>query len=507
MPKITAMLGLSKIIQTVVLGCWLLGCYSTNDETHELGGETHFLRSCTQSDCGNGLSCLCGVCTRSCVEQTSCDDLGHFAMCMDTSDLISDTQCNPLSTARVCASRCRVDSDCTSFDSSLQCMAGSCQVPAATTAVEKPLVILLVDSSGSMERMGSCACTTPSCDECLPDCAAGDRNRWTVLLEALTGSFLDEKCETLERTEQNLGVGAYDSGYYLPYHRPNLEGGQRPDGLLDEYQRKLRFGIATYDNWDTCLGAAPLISTSDFSRSMSESQAGLWSFGSFDNATGVIRVRPDGTRVGSIRYPGTSTEFMMDTGIRAPDAESGGLLWTRRSDDPLAINAEIQHSLLNVRPYGGTPTSAALDDLTYYLSAYPAATAELGDPKNIHVVLIADGYPDDDYRSFGCDCTQNTDANAPGYCGAGENPADMKCPYPLVDAAAQGLHCGIGKADCSGPLVNELTVVAVDIDDSQVDQRLAAIASKGSEAREPLHRTDVAGLRETLNGIFEHFVN
>ncbi|MFW6087607.1 MAG: hypothetical protein ACODAG_10420, partial [Myxococcota bacterium] len=60
-----------------------------------------------------------------------------------------------------------------------------------------PLVMLLVDTSGSMERLPGCACSTPGCEECLPMCStAGEdqRNKWAFVLEALTGQWEDFDC-------------------------------------------------------------------------------------------------------------------------------------------------------------------------------------------------------------------------------------------------------------------------------------------------------------------------
>src|SRR5690349_23334937 len=79
-----------------------------------------------------------------------------------------------------------------------------------------PYLTLVIDTSGSMERLPACTCTTPGCEECLPNCtlpnvtpgnippkdAAGHelkKNRWAVTLEALTGTFNDFQCTQLAR--------------------------------------------------------------------------------------------------------------------------------------------------------------------------------------------------------------------------------------------------------------------------------------------------------------------
>ncbi len=46
-----------------------------------------------------------------------------------------------------------------------------------------PYVMLVIDTSGSMEYRPSCVCTTPACELCLPECDPGaggtpEKNRW-----------------------------------------------------------------------------------------------------------------------------------------------------------------------------------------------------------------------------------------------------------------------------------------------------------------------------------------
>ena len=115
---------------------------------------------------------------------------------------------------------------------------------AGTTNKPLPNVLLLVDSSGSMERMP---------DNSLPGdnrnppmvpvpttniCSAGvasNPNRWGMLLQALTGNLQPYfSCDAIPRTgnsfKNEFRIGntsapgtnnqAYDADYFLPYHRP-----------------------------------------------------------------------------------------------------------------------------------------------------------------------------------------------------------------------------------------------------------------------------------------------
>src|SRR5215471_7802576 len=85
-----------------------------------------------------------------------------------------------------------------------------------------PNVLLLVDSSGSMEF---------KTDGTFPTCTPGDetvqqKSRWIDLIEVLTGRFQNYSCwaedrsSTAFRSEFSLGgVAPYDFGYVNPYHR------------------------------------------------------------------------------------------------------------------------------------------------------------------------------------------------------------------------------------------------------------------------------------------------
>ena len=82
----------------------------------------------------------------------------------------------------------------------------------------RPHVMLLVDTSGSMERKPDCICTTPACLECLPVCSPGayEENRWSVVAQALTGEFSPYECNSETRIG-GIYAGEYDEGYFLPH--------------------------------------------------------------------------------------------------------------------------------------------------------------------------------------------------------------------------------------------------------------------------------------------------
>jgi len=65
-----------------------------------------------------------------------------------------------------------------------------------------------------------------------------------------------------------------------------------------------------------------------------------------------------------------------DTGAGNENAAMGAMVSVgTESDDHHAINQNIQSVLRDIRPYGGTPTAALLDDFRYYLGNHPDATS------------------------------------------------------------------------------------------------------------------------------------
>src|SRR5450432_1625589 len=100
---------------------------------------------------------------------------------------------------------------------------------------QMPNVLLLVDTSGSMEYKTS-SNTFPVCkydiNGPIPSPpAVPEKSRWTDLVEVLTGSITDYDCESIDRasatfkneykiTGSTLPNSPYDFLYPNPYHRP-----------------------------------------------------------------------------------------------------------------------------------------------------------------------------------------------------------------------------------------------------------------------------------------------
>ena len=122
----------------------------------------------------------------------------------------------------------------------------------------KPVLMLVVDTSGSMERMPGTE-TLPACTG-NPATDANQRNRWTGALEALTGSFTNFACQQQNRTQSPYTSTDYDYGYYLPHYAVRPAVTQTSDGVLDVFQYDGKFGLMTFDGQGTYQDGDPLIS-------------------------------------------------------------------------------------------------------------------------------------------------------------------------------------------------------------------------------------------------------
>jgi hypothetical protein len=353
--------------------------------------------------------------------------------------------------------------------------------------------MLLSDTSGSMERLANCQCTTLGCTECLPDCSAGTPSRWHELLGTLTGSFAPYGCTEVERTAVNGAT--YDVGYSIPHFALSADVMQRSDGLLDMYASRVRFASATFDGGPTAAGSPDLVPLSTSGATvLFQSISGEYSYA---GSLGSPRLRPDGSAVGEIFYPSCTTSYIMDTGVQSAAAGGGALFMTDPEDMSVSMTA-LKANLRAMRPFGGTPIAAAFDDLYYYFAEDPDGAPPRQVSESRYVILVTDGYPDDDYRTYpnpGCAC------KTLGECG-GQDPALMSCPYPTAEDSARHLRCGFDGLNCQGP-IDKVYVVAYSIGDDQLTlDALSAIAAAGGSGT--LHSANnPVQLRATLSSILE----
>ncbi|MGB5521007.1 MAG: hypothetical protein WBM26_09980 [Polyangiales bacterium] len=298
----------------------------------------------------------------------------------------------------------------------------------------RPHVMLLVDTSGSMERKPNCLCTTPACLECLPVCGAGtyEQNRWSVVAQALTGEFTPYECNSDLRIG-GIYTGQYDEGYFLPHIQLPQEiptyfasgGSQSANGVLDTYIERIKFGLMTFDSIGTLSDRPPLVSEADFLLAPFPAES--------TGTKGMFSYGPDAP----FSFPGALTTFMINSGARSESAPEGGLV-SVGADSTASMattNAAIQATVLGdsglgkypLRPYGATPTAGLVTDLQVFLQSDPdiiqkTGASDPGDPyygcRLRSAVLITDGFPNGDMRGNPVNCQDFV--GAPG------------CPYNEV---------------------------------------------------------------------------
>lgn len=329
-----------------------------------------------------------------------------------------------------------------------------------------PNVLLLVDSSGSMEYVSS----GNELPECNPATTGGARSRWIELVEVLTGSIQDYRCQAVNRAShafsQEFGLGGeppYDYGYPKPYHRP-LSGTCTPgpgtartdnpylypddairfhpytdlttscstflqsgNGLLDTFLYQIRFGLMTFDT--LAHPGTGIVGSEPGSANYSDGIEGTWSYyvGSPRQGWPAGCRFPADQEVGARNAAAPPWEGRM---IAFGPANSGG-------QDLVTRNGWIQKTLLATRPYGATPIAGMLDDARAFLRADtktdPLNAGEdfgpyrdafmAGGCRSTHVLLLSDGEPNMDLRPS---------------CALDGNP-DGHCPYDKPEDIAHDL--------------------------------------------------------------------
>lgn len=337
-----------------------------------------------------------------------------------------------------------------------------------------PNVLLLVDSSGSMEYKAS---TTdfPVCDPSTS--GASEKSRWVDLVEVLTGSIDDYRCEALDRnaadfrtTYTYVNAIPYDYGYEYPYHRPmsgscrvlpnsaaldpndafafptdaiiyrtgtgsSCEFNQARDGLLDSFQSLARFGLMTFDTL-TDPGTGFNGTAADPVGGMS----GAWSYfwGERRQGRPADCVTLVDYEVGARNAAAPPWEGKM-VAFGPPHAGQ---------EDRTLRNEQIQKILQATRPYLATPIAGLLDDARQFLwedeSEDPLLSGERFGPsadpyvrggcRDTHIILLTDGEPNLDLRPH-CDYDDTI-------VGLPNNERGEKCPYAKPEEIAHKLATG-----------------------------------------------------------------
>jgi len=351
-------------------------------------------------------------------------------------------------------------------------------VDPGTSPKMPPNVLLIVDTSGSMEYEAGQE-TFPTCN---PGGSGSERSRWVDAVEVLTGTIQNYSCQDLDRSSTTF-TGLYqlpgslnppDYLYRNHYYRP-LSGScgftppgtlpwstvpsnafdwiapalhpytsntgtcsptfaQDPDGLIDTFTGAVRFGLMTFDtlpsNGDGFNGVSPLFQ---------DGIDGAWSYFLTAGAAGMPF--------------GCPTSATMEVGARnsaAPAWEGKMIPFGKRNADSIdnrTRDTRIEQVLLSTRPYGATPIAGALTDAQSFFTLDTTA-----DPSSSTDSLYStDGYGprNDPYVLAGCrdqfiilltDGEPNLDLRPD--CEGGVN--DPNCPYKKSEVVASQLN-GLAK--------------------------------------------------------------
>lgn len=401
----------------------------------------------------------------------------------------------------------------------------------------RPAIVLMVDTSGSMERLSNCECTTAACNECFPRCTgttgAGDeRNRWATVLEALTGSWPDSAFACTE-TSRAAFLGD-DATYPMPHFATPGATGQLPDGILDTYAARAKFALMTFDGIPTLVNGPELLPFVNYATHATAMRgaSGGYSYGAvasgFDTLGGGFE--PWLAPSYPFRFPGCTEANGYLINVGAKRALEGsetlatipGALMTVGSDaDFLSTNQAIQSSLLSVRPYGPTPIAGMLEDLRFYLhddaSIGPAnATGTRGDTffdcRKRFGLLITDGMPNADMRGapFNCETAGAGPGGYPTPRGAASARSSW-CPYDLPRDIAAALCEPDASGTCSEDAdLDGLFVIGLNVPDeaappssgtcTSVRCTLNEIAARGGTER-AYFADDLESLRDAIAAV------
>ncbi len=348
----------------------------------------------------------------------------------------------------------------------------------------KPVMMLLVDTSGSMERLPD----QPGCVDCNPTCTntasdVNQKNRWAITLEALTGSFNNFRCTRVDRSTY---TGQFDQDYFLPHYDFTTSATQTTDGVLDTYKNLLKFGLMTFDGVLTTVNGATLVPYASYaSDSTLQTQ--------INGLQGMYSYPGSSTGWKQLLFPGCTSPYGVNAGARANGATAGSLISVGLSDsgtDVQTVNGQIQSALLQVRPYGGTPIAGMLDDLRYYLqndTDIKSGSDPYASCRQRYAVLLTDGAPDALFRGTPFNC----DAQGSNACGPN---TPCVCPYDKEENIAADLR--------SSQLLNSLWVLAFNVNDTAALAKLNLIAQSGG-GKDAFTAVTPASLRTQLDSLMQ----
>jgi type IV pilus assembly protein PilY1 len=431
-----------------------------------------------------------------------------------------------------------------------------------------PNVLLVVDTSGSMEYTVGVNNTTnkPEFPDCTPGAATSsgdgqpgtgdnDKSRWIDLIEVLTGTINNYRCQAVDRSsgpflsEYELPgpLNPIDYEYRNPYHRP-LSGdcvlgpdktgatgladaynwvdplqhqysssaacaapgfSQSANGIIDNFGAFVRFGLMTFDTLpDPGTGY-----NAGMSPNFGTGRDGAWSY--------VLGMAKKGN-------PADCDPHDIEVGARNAAALpwEGKLIPFGASNLLQAQNDErhqhIEKVLLTTRPYGATPLAGIMDDARQFLlndntdlSNYVGPKADpyvTGGCRKQAVIVLTDGEPNLDLRP---ECTAAATTAKSGLCPF-ETPEETArllfdndkirtyvIGFSPTDLTGTGLQCDtLPKADFTSTTGACATATSREL---KACCNMHKLALMGGTERAQL-ASDAAGLRTKMNEILNQVV-
>lgn len=114
-----------NILKIVIAGIvWAAVATSCATTSSSSGSNSNWLAVCSKdSDCGSGLECHCGVCTRTCTAAGECSGLATGATC---DSQVTTLLCSGPAPEKACVLTCDRDSDCGVLGAQARCSGGLC---------------------------------------------------------------------------------------------------------------------------------------------------------------------------------------------------------------------------------------------------------------------------------------------------------------------------------------------------------------------------------------------
>lgn len=370
--------------------------------------------------------------------------------------------------------------------------AHSAQAQSVDVNPPLPNALILLDTSGSMEKMIDGTDPESSGATCSPGVQT-TANRWGAAMQSLTGDVAPYySCYAMPRTRNSEfdleyrinGNVPYDVDYFLKYHRPasgataaaaclvapgylpgapsgqgvgnppkgagglatdfpanaivtRLASGapsactfnQYANGVLDSARDMIRFGMMTYDQ-DPAEGTG-MSSSTLVANTPATPFDGQWSYyAGWKNGTGGLSGKPADCTVASLFELGARNPA-------APPWEGRFMTFPAAAATIAQVQAQndrIQLAINAMRPYGATPTAGMFADAKYYYWNDPDGPQQAdsyvqGDCRDEYIIFISDGAPNQDLRPA---CGQApVDPGKPGVC-----------PYKLPEETALELATG-----------------------------------------------------------------